>query len=133
MNPRNKFWLVLIVLVLAMMVMACSCGGLSRATRSAEPMSGLAGIWQNPTIGIIHVISWDGKNYSVSSASMSSGVNYPVSGTYWDGDSLHWDYYDQQYGQLVTIVVSSVNDSQAAAWYTTQGLYGDLIFYRYQP
>jgi hypothetical protein len=134
MNPRNKVWLTLVACLLGAVIIACSCGSLSNSSHpQAEPMYGLEGTWQDPKIGVMHNILWDGYKYHVVSGGMANGLDYPVSDVLWNGKTFQWSYYDRQYGQKVLIVINSVDGDQADVWYTTNGAYGYLTFYRVQP
>jgi hypothetical protein len=133
MNRRNKAWLSIIASITAIVAIACSCGGLSGSTQSPEPMTGLAGRWQDPKIGILHTISWDGERYNVTSTGLATGSSYPVSDIIWNGKILQWTYFDRQYNVSVIIMVNSVDGDQAQAWYAQGPNSGYLTFYRYQP
>ncbi|HTX91936.1 MAG TPA: hypothetical protein VMC09_12050 [Anaerolineales bacterium] len=139
MDPRNKFWLSIIVFVTALVVIACSCGGLTGSGSSPnsspkpEPIPGLTGKWQAPKFGVTFTFTWDGANYQVSTTGMDSGASYPVSSILMVGNSLGWTYVDQKYGVSVNMTIDSVNGDQATAFYASSDGGGGPMSLTRQP
>ncbi len=93
MNPRNKVWITLLAFVLIAVTIACSCSSLSNLTGAKEPMTGLAGQWEDQAEGTIHTIEWNGDTYVVTSSVNNERGAYEVSDQVWDGSTFSWTYY----------------------------------------
>jgi hypothetical protein len=137
MNPRNKVWLTLLVFVLVVVTIACSCsdltgGGSSGGSggSSSEPIPGLAGKWRDVAENNVHTIVWDGSKYTVASVVDDSYGAYTISSQSWDGSSLKWTYEASE-GAGVTIWTTSVSgDTLNVGWSSSNGNSGTDSFPR---
>ena len=114
MNTPRKFWLVLIGAVLAMVVIACSCGSLTptptstppptstpRPTVPVNPMPGLEGYWLDSDTQVVHTIEWQNGQYVVISAIDVASKARPLLG--------HGTFF----GQRKNLVPTRVGQNQA--------------------
>jgi len=132
MNPRNKVWITLLAFILVAVTIACSCSSLSNLTGSKEPMTGLAGQWEDQAEGTIHTIEWNGDTYVVTSSVNNERGAYEVSDQVWDGSTFSWTYYVAESDVYVTIQAVSVSgDEMSLNWWSTNGNSGTDTFYRY--
>jgi len=138
MNTQKKFWLVLIGAVLAMVIIACSCGSLvPTPTAAPQPPAGasMAGKWLDPdTSGTITTIVAQNGGYTVVSVinpDPSRGTN-ELTKTSWSNGVLTWTYCIPN-GNCITSVTVSVNDSNLeTTWTDDRGYSGTTTFQR-QP
>ena len=147
MNPRNKVWLSLLAFVLAVTIIACSCGNITSIfsptatpTRTAtlrptlpptEGMPGLAGKWRDTADNVVHTIQWSGSTYHIVSSISDADGQYSTSNEIWDGKTFTWTYYVTPTGVSVTIQATSVSGSSLDVnWWNDQGDSGTDTFTR---
>ena len=132
MNVPRKFWFVLIGAVLAMVIIACSCGSLTpTSTVSPEPIPGLAGKWRDNTEKDVHTINWDGSKYVVVSTVNDTGGTYTISQQSWDGSRLSWTYVVSSNSTTVDIWTVSVSGNNLdIGWSSSNGGSGTDTFTR---
>ena len=128
MNTQKKFWLVLIGAVLAMVIIACSCGSLvPTPTAAPQPPAGasMAGKWLDPdTSGTITTIAAKSGGFeAVSVINPERGKN-ELPNLPWSNGVLTWTYCIPG-GNCITSVTVSVNDSSLeTTWTDDRGLLG---------
>lgn len=134
MNTQKKFWLVLIGAVLAMVIIACSCGSLI-PTPTAGPPAGasMAGKWLDPdTTGTITTIAANGSGYEVVSVINPDRGGNELTKSSWSNGVLTWTYCIPG-GNCITSATVSVNDtSLETTWTDDRGYSGTTTFER-QP
>ena len=135
MNTPRKFWLVLIGAVLAMVVIACSCGSLTptptstppptstpRPTVPVNPMPGLEGYWLDSDTQVVHTIEWQKDKYVVISAIDAVEGSYPITDQSWLENTLTWTYLRPSTGTSVTFETVSVTDDKLSVnWSNSLG------------
>jgi hypothetical protein len=132
MTPRNKIWIVILAFALVTITIACSCSSLTNLFGSKEPMTGLAGQWEDRLEGTIHTIEWNGTTYVVTSTVNNVRGEYAVSDQTWDGSSFTWTYYVADTDVYVTIQALSVSGGELSLnWWSSNGNSGADKFYRY--
>ena len=129
MNTQKKFWLVLIGAVLAMVIIACSCGSLV-PTQTGPSM---AGKWLDPdTTGTITTIAAKGSGYEVVSVINPDRGGNELTKSSWSNGVLTWTYCIPG-GNCITSATVSVNDtSLETTWTDDRGYSGTTTFER-QP
>jgi hypothetical protein len=129
MSPTKKVIITVLIFILAMVVIACSCSSLIPFGKTTpqggqETMPGLAGTWQDPDTNDVFVIAWQNNQYVVTSASWE-GTNYSITSQAWTGTSLTWSYTDTDLGLAVTHSTTSLNGSNLNAnWSYSDGTSG---------
>jgi hypothetical protein len=112
MNPNRKALISFSSFVLAMVVIACSCGNFvptpTVTPPPPDPMAGLAGTWYNPDTSDVYEIALQNGTYVVLSCSWQAD-NYSISSQSWTGSSLTWSYYDTYYSLTVTVTTVALN------------------------
>ena len=122
MNTFRKFWLVLIGAVLAMVVIACSCGSLTPTptvapptimppspTVPVNPMPALEGYWLDTDTNDVHVIEWKNGQYVVTAVNDAQYGSFAVTSQSWNGNALTWTYKVSYNDTSVTITTVSVS------------------------
>jgi hypothetical protein len=159
MNTTRKFWLVLIGAILAMVVIACSCGSIiptpspspyptlaplptlapsptsqpvPLATQGASTES-MAGRWLDPdTSGTITTIVAQGGGYAVESVINPERGGNELTKTDWSNNVLTWTYCVPS-GNCITSVTGWVSsDLLYTTWTDDRGYSGETTFER-QP
>jgi len=136
-NPR-KFWLVLIGAVLAMVVIACSCGSLTPTptappppTIPVNPMPALAGYWLDTETNDVHTIAWQNGRYMVTATNDVDHGSFPVTDQSWNGSALTWTYKVSYNDTSVTFTTVSVNgDTLYTNWSNSDGKSGTQTLQR---
>jgi hypothetical protein len=136
-TPR-KFWFVLIGAVLAMAVIACSCGSLLPTPTSAPPsgssqeaIPGLAGKWLDPdTTGTYHVIVWQNGKYVVTQTMNPSRGGNEVTSSDWSNGVLTWTYCVPNGACVTTVTVAVHGDNLDTTWSNDQGYSGTTTMTR---
>ena len=147
MNTPRKFWLVLIGAVLAMVVIACSCGALTptptspppptsppqptsppratlppKPTVPVNPTPGLEGYWLDSDTQVVHTIEWQNGQYMVISAIDAAEGSYPITDQSWLKNTLTWTYLRPSTGTSVTFeTVSVTGDILSVNWSNSLG------------
>ena len=140
MNPNKKVLVILLIFVLAMAVIACSCTSLIpnlpnitnplTGQDEPEPMPGLTGTWVDPETTDNFTIVWRDGAYVVTDVSWE-GNSYSISSQNWDGSTLTWSYYDTDLNLTVTYETTSLSgDSLYVNWSYSDGSGGDEILSR---
>jgi hypothetical protein len=156
MNTPRKFWLVLIGAVLAMGIIACSCGSilptltaspqpLLRPSPTASPQSllqpsptlppttvpGMAGRWTDPdTTGTVTTIIAVGDGYAVESVINSERGGNELVATNWANGVLTWTYCIPEGNCITTVTVSLDGNSLHTTWTDDNGNSGETTFLR---
>ena len=129
MNTFRKFWLVLIGAVLAMVVIACSCGSLTptptslpQPTVPVNPMPDLEGYWLDSDTQVVHTIEWQNGKYVVISAIDAEEGSYQITDQSWLNNTLTWTYLRPSTGTSVTFETVSVSgDILSTNWSNSTG------------
>ncbi len=133
MNPRNKVFLVLLAAVAVMVIIACSCtdltGGGGGGT-SPEPITGLAGRWEDQYELTVHTITWDGTKYVVTDATNPDRGQYSIVEQSWNGSSLRWVYRVPDGADVTLETISVSGDELFLNWSSTNGNSGTDTFIR---
>jgi hypothetical protein len=133
MNPRNKVFLVLLAALAVMVIIACSCSDLSFGTNNSnnEPITGLAGRWEDQYETTVHTIEWDGTKYVVTDATHPDRGNYSIIEQSWDGTTLTWTYRVPDGADVTLETISVSGDELFLNWWSTNGNSGQDTFLRY--
>ena len=118
MSNEKKFWFVLIGAILAMVIIACSCGSITPTPTAApriiatspapvNPLPGLAGYWQDGNK--VFTIAWQNSQYIVSAVHSAPDGTLTLSDQSWDGSSLTWTYHNASTNASVTYTTTSVS------------------------
>jgi hypothetical protein len=130
MTPNKKVLIAVSSFVLAMVVIACSCGTLIPTPTVAPPMSGLAGTWNSPDTADVYEIASQGGQYVVVSCTYEE-TSYSITSQSWTGSSLTWSYYDTDLSLTVTLTTTSLNgDSLNVDWSLSDGSSGSTTLQR---
>ncbi|MCX6037626.1 MAG: hypothetical protein NTW99_07000 [Chloroflexi bacterium] len=147
MNTSRKFWLVLIMAILTMVVIACSCGSLTptptvappptlpprptvalpptlppQPTVPVNPMPALEGYWLDTETNDVHVIEWQNNQYVVTAINNNEYGSFAVTSQSWNGSALTWTYQVSYNDTSVTFTTVSVSgDSLYTNWSTNGG------------
>jgi hypothetical protein len=138
MNPNKKVLITVLIFVVAMAVIACSCSSLvpsltKTSTPTGEAMPGLAGTWQDPQTNDQFVIAWQNNAYVVTSVTWE-GTSYAISSQAWSGSTLTWTYYDTDLNLTVTHTTTSLSgNSLEATWSYSDGSSGPETLTRVTP
>ena len=126
MSPQKKSILAFASFFIILAVIACSCPSILPTTSSgSEPISGLAGRWNDPDIDVAFTIAWQNNAYKVTSAVDSDGYDVTISSQYWDGSSLTWVITNADGDYSITYTTVSVaNDTLTTDWYDSDGSSG---------
>jgi hypothetical protein len=147
MNPKTKFWLVLLGFVLVMGIIACSCGSIlptpgaqtapsvpTKRPSGAEPMPGLAGKWHyqgQGSIGFYCRIVWTGETYKVPECvDDDASITFELKGEDWDGVSLTWTFYIPETGYTTTYETQSLSGDSLTVKRTGTGGIGTTVLTR---
>jgi hypothetical protein len=151
MNTTRKFWLVLVGVILAMAVIACSCGSiiptpspspyptlaplptlqpLPLATQETSTVS-MAGRWLDPdTSGTVTTIVAQGNGFAVESVINPERGGNELTETNWSNNELTWTYCVPS-GNCITSVTGWVSSDSLYTTYTDdQGNSGETTFQR---
>jgi hypothetical protein len=135
MNPRNKVFLVLLAALAGMIIIACSCTDLSFLNggggTAPEPITGLAGRWEDQYELTIHTIEWDGTKYVVTDSTNPENGNYPVVSQSWNGSVLNWVYSVPGGAEVTLETISVTGDELYLNWWSNNGNSGQDTFLRY--
>ena len=133
MSPNKKVIITILIFILAMLVIACSCSSLiplgsstpqSTKQTNQETMPGLVGTWKDPETSDVFVIAWQNNQYVVTSVSWE-GTNYSINSQAWTGSSLTWTYDDIDLGLTVTHTTTSLSGTNLNAnWSYSDGTSG---------
>jgi hypothetical protein len=127
---RNHIFIALAALVLVAATLACSFTNSGGGTTS-EPISGLAGQWEDQYELTVHTIEWDGTKYVVTDATNPDKGTYEILEQSWNGSSLTWVYRVPD-GADVTLTTVSVSGNELnLTWSSTNGNSGEDTFLRY--
>ena len=129
MNTRKKFWLVLIGAILALVVIACSCGSILPTptappppTVPVNPMPDLEGYWLDTETNDVHVIEWQYNQYVVTAVNDDEYGSFAVTDQSWNGSALTWTYQVSYNDTTVTFTTVSVSgDSLYTNWSNSEG------------
>lgn len=129
MNPTRKFWLTVIGAVLAMAVIACSCGTITPTPTAAppptvvvNPMPALEGYWLDTDTSVVHTIEWQNGQYVVTSAIDVEEGSYQIIDQAWSNNTLTWTYYRESTDASVTFeTISVANDVLSTNWWNSNG------------
>ncbi len=135
MNTPRKFWLVLIGAVLAIVVIACSCGSLTPTPTSPPPptsppqptvpvntMPSLEGYWLDTETNDVHVIEWQNGQYIVTAINDPKYGSFAVTSQSWNGSALTWTYKVSYNDTSVTFTMVSVSgDNLYTNWSNSSG------------
>lgn len=131
MQSKNKFLIISLSLMLAVVMLACSVSSLipssssGSSSNSPEKIPGLAGTWRDPETTDTFVIAWENNQYVVKSVTWE-GHSYSITSQGWDGSSLTWTYYDTDLPMTVTYATTSLSgDNLYVNWSYDDGSYGD--------
>jgi hypothetical protein len=127
-TPR-KFWLVLGGTILALAIIACSCGSLTPTptappppTIPVNPMPALAGYWLDTQTNDVHTIAWQNGQYVVTATNDYEHGSFPVTSQSWNGSALTWTYQVSYNDTSVTFTTVSVSgDSLFTNWSNSDG------------
>ncbi len=158
MHTPRKFWLVLIGVVAAFAVIACSCSSLipgsisnflSTATAAVvtmppvnvnpsgeEPMPGLTGAWLDPDSsggGTVSTIAWQNNEYVVVSVINSNRGPNELTRSNWAEGVLTWEYCPEGFACVTQSTVSLHGDTLTVNWQNEGGNSGTSDLTRYQP
>ncbi len=136
MNPNKKVLITVLSFVLAMVVIACSCGTIipiiptPTTAPPPNPMPGLAGTWHNPGTNDVYEIAWQNNQYVVLSCTWQ-GSSYLITSQSWTGSSLIWSYYDSDMSLTVTLTTTSLSgDNLYVDWSLSDGSSGSTSLLR---
>ena len=144
MNTFRKFWLVLIGTVLAMVVIACSCGSLTPTptvappptvppspTVPVNPMPALEGYWLDTETNDVHVIEWQNGQYVVTAVNDDQYGSFAITNQSWNGNALTWTYKVSYNDTSVTFTTVSVSgNSLDTNWSNSDGKSGTQTLQR---
>jgi hypothetical protein len=129
MNTRKKSWSVIATAILALVAIACSCNALS-GILSKEPVTGLAGKWEDPDTKTVHTIAWQNGQYTVTSSINPDSGGYTITEQSWSNGVLHWTYCIPN-GTCVSFDTISVSgDNLDTNWTSTNGGSGTVTLTR---
>lgn len=149
MSTPRKFWFILIAAILAMALIACSCGSiiptLTTSTSAAPPtapvpptalaptsdhaMPELEGYWQ--ILNVATAIAWQNGQYVVMSVIDSEEGSLKITSQSWNGSALTWTYYRPSNDTSFTYTTSSVSGDKLFIDYSTStGTSGSVILHR---
>jgi len=115
---------ILVLAVLVLISLACSCGSLGRLGDQDQPeaMPGLAGRWRYPVTGFICTIDWDGARYVVRSCIDDDGEAFEIRASSWSAGTLSWTFYVPSTQYETSLQVSSLSgDELLLDWHGTGG------------
>jgi hypothetical protein len=138
MNPNKKLWIVLGTFILAMAIIACSCGSIPvpsfggssgqgpvststlaptwTAAFKAEPVPGLAATWRyqnGATIGFNCYVTWTGATYLVTACIYDDGsLDLQIQDQNWNGSVLTWTFYIPQTQYTTTFTTVNLSGNQ---------------------
>ena len=136
MNTQKKFWLVLIGAVLALVIIACSCGSLvPTPTAAPQPPAGasMAGKWLDPdTTGTVTTIVANGSGFEVVSVINPERGGNELTKSSWSNGVLTWTYCIPNVNCITSVTVSVSDTSLETTWTDDRGYSGTTTFQR-QP
>jgi hypothetical protein len=121
MQPKRKLWIAIGTLILAMAIIACSCGSIpvpsfGPTATKAEPLAGLAGTWRyqnGTTIGFNCEIVWTGQTYNVTKCIYDDGsLDFQIQKQNWNGTTLTWTFYIPQTKYTTTFTTVDLSGDQ---------------------
>jgi hypothetical protein len=120
MPTQKNPWFILVVVILTMVLIACSCGtiipSLSAPTTPATPsMPGLEGFWQFSNK--VYSIARQNDQYVVTSVTDTEEGALEITSQSWNGSRLTWTYFRPSNGWSIT--------------YTTTAISGDGLYVDY--
>ena len=140
MDPRRKFWLVVIGVILGMVIIACSCSSLTPTPTSApqpvqpvqptqpsnnqEPMPGLAGKWIDPDSsggGTISTIAYQNGEYVVTSVINTGRGTNELTKSSWSNGVLTWEYCPSGMHCVTQNTVSVSGNTLTVNWAWSDG------------
>ena len=130
MSTPKKFWVVLIGAILAMVIIACSCGSIvpvvtpmptptPTQSQPVNPLPGLEGYWQDGPK--VFTIEWQGGQYVVTALTSVGAGTRTLTSQSWNGSSLTWTYTytDETSNNSITYTTVSVGGNSLTANYST--------------
>ena len=127
MQKPSRAYPILVLAVLVLFSLACSCGSLSRLGQKDQPvaMPGLAGRWRYPATGLICTIDWDGAQYVVRSCIGEDGEAFEIRASSWSAGTLSWTFYvpSTRYETSLQVIRLS-GDELLLDWLGTPGIRG---------
>jgi hypothetical protein len=127
---RNKLFLALAALVLVGATLACSFTSNSGGGTAPEPITGLAGRWEDQYELTVHTITWDGTKYVVTDCTNPDSGTYQIVEQSWNGTTLHWVYRVPGGADVTLDTVSVTGDELFLNWSSTNGNSGTDTFLR---
>jgi hypothetical protein len=144
MNTSRKFWLVLIGVIVATALTACSSGSIiptptaspmpviqPSPTSQPSPMPGLVGRWIDPnTLGTVTTIIVQDGGFAVKSVINPGRGGNELTATNWSNGVLTWTYCIPNANCITNVTVSVEGNSLLTNWTDDNGNSGQTIFLR---
>jgi hypothetical protein len=128
---RNKVFIALAVFALMVVTLACSFTSSGNSGTAPEPITGLAGRWEDQYETTVHTIEWNGTKYVVTDSTHPDRGKYSIIEQSWDGTTLTWTYRVPDGADVTLETISVSGDELFLNWWSTNGNSGQDTFLRY--